>query len=586
MNTWSKQKGAALILVAWTATLFALWQLATHLPIYFDESYNINLASTLAATGVYKTYAVNFSALFDPAITTGPTLMVPVAGAFRIFGTNLLVLRLTLLVIFGAALLVTMFALSDWLDPLSACVYVVALFSTSVVFNGALTLFGDSFAILSATTGFSLLATAQRQLSARRLLASGVCFGLAVLTKDIFALAIAFVFVAAIVNWLKDKRLIQFLPVVVAIGMFVAWKAYQYTVANMTLDREQYSLWLDYVVSRAQFMTVEFAWSPLSNVAVGLNRILTIYSQNYLLLVIVIVACGMASQLNWWRTWEPMYIAPLAVLLLSAFWFIWFVFLAGPSIGYHHISPGVAMAELAAVCIWHIFLRNHENRLFSKFVTLSCAAILAYAMQHESIHLYKTTTSFEPRLKAQHDAADWVSANIPANAPISGWGWFVPWDLAFLGNRIPARVDPGTYELKGLSEWFVIGPDWSSTIFSEIHRRNTILATRQPVFDNGYYKIYHVPIVLKILHPSETITGVPFNVQPGGDAALGITAENASPATKIYWDNTQLDSVVGSPTAVSAIVPAHLFAEPGRYEIYLDDGVRRSESAYFEVVSP
>ncbi len=69
-----------------------------------------------------------------------------------------------------------------------------------------------------------------------------------------------------------------------------------------------------------------------------------------------------------------------------------------------------------------------------------------------------------------------------------------------------------------------------------------------------------------------TSPGEPFNVQPGGDAALWIECVGATLSTVIVFDGVQLDTVFESPRLVTAIVPPSLYAREGRYTVYLLEG--------------
>jgi hypothetical protein len=92
------------------------------------------------------------------------------------------------------------------------------------------------------------------------------------------------------------------------------------------------------------------------------------------------------------------------------------------------------------------------------------------------------------------------------------------------------------------------------------------------------------PLIEK-LYPSETSVGRGFNVQPDGSSALGVACRNGSQTNVIVWAGTQLDSVYAASTALTAQVPARLYAKPGHYpiEILDKDSGLRSPAVNFEV---
>ncbi len=106
-----------------------------------------------------------------------------------------------------------------------------------------------------------------------------------------------------------------------------------------------------------------------------------------------------------------------------------------------------------------------------------------------------------------------------------------------------------------------------------------------PVVDIDAGFIERKPLLLEALRPASTRAGVPFNVQPEGQAALAVDAQHAVPGTVIVWDGTPLATSYGSERWLTALVPAELYSRPGRYEVYLRDQALESNRLEF-VVDP
>ena len=87
------------------------------------------------------------------------------------------------------------------------------------------------------------------------------------------------------------------------------------------------------------------------------------------------------------------------------------------------------------------------------------------------------------------------------------------------------------------------------------------------------------------LFPGQTQAGQGFNVQPDGQSALAIGSENASPDTVVVFSGTPLKTAYGNSSSISAIVPAELWARPGRYEVYLKNADGESNRLEF-IVAP
>lgn len=84
--------GALLLL---TLTLLLVHQPRVPAP-WFDEGLNLSTAATLAGSGLYALPDTRGPLVLDPAIQTGPTVLVPVALALRLFGNDVLQGRLVI----------------------------------------------------------------------------------------------------------------------------------------------------------------------------------------------------------------------------------------------------------------------------------------------------------------------------------------------------------------------------------------------------------------------------------------------------------------------------------------------------------
>jgi hypothetical protein len=89
------------------------------------------------------------------------------------------------------------------------------------------------------------------------------------------------------------------------------------------------------------------------------------------------------------------------------------------------------------------------------------------------------------------------------------------------------------------------------------------------------------PPVLERLYPHGTRAGAAFNVQPDGQSAIAVDARNAPPDTTVVFGGRPLETVYHDPSFLTALVPSELYAQPGRYEVYLDSTSGKSEKDDF-----
>ena len=98
------------LLIALIALPLLLWNLDSHPVPWFDEGFTTHAARTLAERGVYGTYNAQDGYLhFDSGVSTGPTLVIPIALSFKLFGYGMWQARLVN-VLFTMVLLWGLFA--------------------------------------------------------------------------------------------------------------------------------------------------------------------------------------------------------------------------------------------------------------------------------------------------------------------------------------------------------------------------------------------------------------------------------------------------------------------------------------------
>lgn len=92
-------------------------------------------------------------------------------------------------------------------------------------------------------------------------------------------------------------------------------------------------------------------------------------------------------------------------------------------------------------------------------------------------------------------------------------------------------------------------------------------------------------LVLNEYGPTEISAGKDFNVQPNGLSAIWATTKNATPETVLVLANEKLASVVHQDgTLVTAYVPKHLYAKPGKYPLHLLDEKSGEKSNQLQLV--
>ncbi len=293
--------------------------------------------------------------------------------------------------------------------------------------------------------------------------------------------------------------------------------------------------------------------------------------------------------------------AVLAVAVVL--WFGWFLLASGPQANVRHLVIGTALAELLVLDLIQRAVQAARRATAREpsgrpRLTRSAVAGLLVAVATASLLLLgwrgldSTVRAFRALREAganQRAVAAWIRQNTPSDAVLSGWGWYVPWHLAFLAHRSVSAVDLHAPDLEGLTEWLVLIPE--QAIEGDDARLASFLAGRQPALEVGSYRVYRIqpppsgPLRLVALYPHGTRAGQPFQVQPDGRSALAVAAEYATRDTVILVDGEPLATIFGGPTLLSATVPDRLFAEPGRHTVALRNRRGNSNALDF-VVEP
>jgi len=105
--------------------------------------------------------------------------------------------------------------------------------------------------------------------------------------------------------------------------------------------------------------------------------------------------------------------------------------------------------------------------------------------------------------------------------------------------------------------------------------------------DNGFvaYRPDRPPPapVLRQIAPRQATPGTGFNLQPDGQSGLKVLADQATPGTRVFVDETSLATIYANPHYLTALVPAELLTGPGSHSVYLGNGVSESNRVEFVV---
>lgn len=211
------------------ALYFAFWNLTNFPATWFDEGSHLHVPKALVQRGVYADVSSEGYRYYGPTLGVGPTVLLPIAGAFGVAGIGLLQARVVMVVWLFAALLL-FFGLAQTLLGRRAALAATLL----LAFTPAVALIENGRQVLGEVPALALLAGGLWLWFARwerarwwELLAAGLLMGLSAVTKYQFLLVLAPALLGAwalnLLVWKRPQRLFL-LPGIATAATFAIWQ--------------------------------------------------------------------------------------------------------------------------------------------------------------------------------------------------------------------------------------------------------------------------------------------------------------------------------------------------------------------------
>jgi len=445
-QTWSNLERTCFTLLLVLAAFLALYNLEGYPPfISMDEGQKLQLPKNLVLHGKY---AVLTSEGFGPfgggtgadAVNTGVTLMLPIALAFRVLGVSLGAARLVMAIYFigtFAVLYLCARSLYGWQVALLASL--LFLFAgppwLNTVYLGR-AVYGEVPALAFFFLGSWLWFRSFDEKGPRRLLAASTFFGLASLTKDVFAPMLAAVFLGVYVldrirSGDLDFRQVA-VPVVISIASVLGWR---WVLGDLRgASQTESSLW-DAI--RLRFLVL----SP----RLGYESLKFLAEHGVILWVVPALAHTLVAALgdDDSRTTIRQVFLPLFV----AIWFSWYVI---GSIGWHRYAhAGWAVSSILVAKFLYDLTRslrvgNREGAVASKRPAILKLHQAPMLLLIGILVLWPAQNALRRIVRGDNHApkafAEYIEANVPQDALIAS----EEWEIDFYSNR-PYLHHPGGF---------------------------------------------------------------------------------------------------------------------------------------------
>ena len=223
---------AALVLILLLVAFLALYNLTGYPTTWFDEGSHLHVPKTLVRFGVYADYSSEGFRYYGPTIGVGPTVMLPIAAVFQLFGIGLLQARLVM----AAYLLATIgvfYGLAHLLGGRRLAIVATGLLVTSrgvgLVLYGRQVL-GEVPGMFFLVAGFWLWFAGWERPNWKRLVAVGMLLGLSMITKYQYLLflgpTLVLAWLANLVYYRRVPQRMFLVPGIVAATCFGLWQLY------------------------------------------------------------------------------------------------------------------------------------------------------------------------------------------------------------------------------------------------------------------------------------------------------------------------------------------------------------------------
>ncbi len=345
------QQGSGLLLrsisvaVAIALVLFlSLYNLTNYPVTWFDEGSHLHVPKALVRFGVYADYSSEGFRYYGPTVGVGPTVMLPIAAAFKLFGIGLLQARLVM-VLYLLAAIYAFYRLALVLGGRRLAWVATALLVTSrgvsLIEYGRQVL-GEVPGLFFMAIGLALWLASWEKAGLRRLVLVGLLLGLSVVTKNQYLLVLVptlgLAWLANLLYYRTAPQRIFILPGLIAVACFAVWQIYMILYLGPATASENLEM------LRQQSASAALVFSP-GLMKESLKYLLSL--DVYLGMLVPVLVYGLVISLP--RRREGQRWGTLWILMVVNL--VWYVV---ASIGWpRYAFPGLSIASLFVASFFH-----------------------------------------------------------------------------------------------------------------------------------------------------------------------------------------------------------------------------------------
>jgi len=401
-------------------------------PVNFDEGYNLQVPVNLIHFGIYGSRTIEGFVHFDPFISTGPIVLVPIAILFRMFGQGIVQARL-IPSLYAIGILFISFLLTKRLYGLSyACLspFLLAIVGGAYYWILGLVL-GEGAGIFAVLLGLLAWTKAEEKLQIRSALLAGLCWGLAVWAKPSMVIALIVIMCSLFMS-IRFKRDCTTLVLgasvtglLVGISWFVWFWLLKGSIPPQGLLMQQFSL------------------SITRNFVRNLPRFASSLG----------LPCLISSVLSSRKVHDRvrLRITSSVTYNLVTLWLLWWL-LFNSDANHRHLFPGLVFGNILLANA--LLLDGKSHLIKATKIVLALLIAVNLFLPDGLINHFSGLKSALLRKHAQSEFALYI-AGLDPDARILGVGWFMAWDISFLSGRTFGNLEE-TENIQGNGKTYVV----------------------------------------------------------------------------------------------------------------------------------
>jgi len=434
-----------LILLIFAAPYLAFHNLETNPRPWQDEGAYLSVAKAVAEDGVYAVKTSDGYQTFGPIQSVGPTVIVPIAIGYKLFGVGLLQGRIIIVIMSLITSILFYLAGKELFGSASSTLAVLLLLGSPAAEYLLVSrqVIGENVALGFFLGGWLLMSKGLSSQNYARFVLSGLLFGASMVTKAQFAPmifgALLLLLVLDFLYYRQGSSKILIIIGVVALGCVIGWWAWQYYYFGAELFQQN--------AEKLRQLSLGTGGFDLGNTVDAIRFLIGTGSGHYYYFL-GFPGLFYVGSLCWKRNYEGFSLAFL--VLFCTFWITYYLFWTNPwlltvyapmaisaifvgKLLFDLISGFIRSCQKYGSDLFKSFLKGESSQdqlmAIGTFLTIVILAGFTFYDIQRAIRVYvidrvgidRTVVRTPPQLEVPRQVADYLNKNVSKDEIIETW---------------------------------------------------------------------------------------------------------------------------------------------------------------------